>query len=63
MIHQISAADIPAQPTSTLDLAVKNENGGSGGDDSNQGVIFGVVGGVLGVFTIIAIAFWVKFRF
>ncbi|KAG9195204.1 hypothetical protein G6011_00324 [Alternaria panax] len=42
-IHRISAADIPARPTSTLDLAMKAEAPGSDGGRLSTGATVGII--------------------
>lgn len=48
ILHRISAADTPAQPTSTLDLVMKAEAPGSDGGGISTGATIGIIiGGIV----------------
>jgi hypothetical protein len=55
ILHEISKADIPAQPTSTLDLMVKTASYGSGSGGLSTGATLGIISGI--VFVVIILAF------
>jgi hypothetical protein len=47
IIHQISAADIPAQPTSTLDFTIKTASSGSDSGGLSTAATIGIIAGVI----------------
>ncbi|RYN32228.1 hypothetical protein AA0112_g6273 [Alternaria arborescens] len=55
ILHRISAADTPAQPTSTLDLAMKAEAPGSDGGGISTGATIGII--IAGIVLLLIIAF------
>jgi hypothetical protein len=55
ILHEISKADIPAQPTSTLDLMVKTASSGTASGGLSTGATLGIISGI--VFVVIILAF------
>ena len=55
ILHEISKADIPAQPTSTLDLMVKTASSGTAYGCLSTGSTFGIISGI--AFVVIILAF------
>ena len=47
IIHQISAADIPAQPMSTLDFTIKTASSGSDRGGLSTAATIGIIAGVI----------------
>lgn len=59
IVHEISKADVAAQPTSTLDLKLKSSSSGAEGGLSTMAVV-GIVGGIIlamiiGVFIVVKV--------
>jgi hypothetical protein len=55
IIHQISAADIPAQPTSALDLAHKAEALVAEGGGLSGGATAAIIGGIVAFLIVLTI--------